>query len=314
MYAVIKTGGKQYRVAADDIIEIEKIKADAGDIVQFPDVLMIAGEGAPQIGTPTIAGASVAGEVLEQTRGDKVIIFKKKRRHNYRRKKGHRQELTVVRITEILTGGAKPSKSAAATGARTDAPVAAGIQAFRLLEAPEGVRDDLTRISGIGRTIAEKLNDHGIYHFWQLAALDAAEAKKIEDEIGFPGRIAREEWVAQAKELMAGAMPRAQVDRMGWEARKAGTFTRLAAAQGRPDDLSLIAGVGPKIERALHGYGIFHYWQIAAMGPTDAERFEKEIGFPGRVAREQWAEQARELMAGKKPRAKVDRAHQQAKT
>ena len=113
MYAVIRTGGKQYRVAPDDVIEVEKVSGDAGEIIQFNEVLMLGGEGAPQVGTPAIEGASVAGQVVEQKRGDKIIVFKKKRRKNYRRKKGHRQHLTAVRITEILTGGKKPSKAAA---------------------------------------------------------------------------------------------------------------------------------------------------------------------------------------------------------
>jgi len=109
MHAVIKTGGKQYRVAANDVIEIEKLSGKVGDWVQFSDVLMVDGK----IGKPTVKGASVAAEIEEQGRGDKIVIFKKRRRHNYRRKKGHRQELTTVRITEILTDGKAPSKSAA---------------------------------------------------------------------------------------------------------------------------------------------------------------------------------------------------------
>lgn len=113
MYAVIRTGGKQYRVAPDDVIEIEKIAGEAGEVVQFSEVLMLGGDGAPQIGAPTVSGACVAGQVVEQARADKIIVFKKKRRKDYRRKKGHRQHLTAVRITEILTGGKKPSKAAA---------------------------------------------------------------------------------------------------------------------------------------------------------------------------------------------------------
>jgi len=113
MYAVIRTGGKQYRVATDDVIEVEKLAGEAGEIIQFSEVLMLGGEGAAQIGAPTVSGASVAAQVLEQKRADKIIVFKKKRRKNYRRKKGHRQHLTAVRITEILTGGKKPSKAAA---------------------------------------------------------------------------------------------------------------------------------------------------------------------------------------------------------
>jgi large subunit ribosomal protein L21 len=113
MFAVIKTGGKQYRVAADDLLKVEKIKGEPGEIVQFGEVLVVGGEPAT-LGTPTVAGASVAAEVVEQGRGPKVIAFKKRRRKNSRRKRGHRQEFTLVRITEILTDGAKPSKAKAA--------------------------------------------------------------------------------------------------------------------------------------------------------------------------------------------------------
>jgi large subunit ribosomal protein L21 len=112
MFAVIRTGGKQYRVAPNDIIEVEKIAGRPGDVVELAEVLLLGGV-SPKTGSPTIAGALVAAEVLEQKRGDKVIVFKKKRRKNYRRTKGHRQELTALRITEILTDGKKPSKVAA---------------------------------------------------------------------------------------------------------------------------------------------------------------------------------------------------------
>ncbi|WP_196260155.1 50S ribosomal protein L21 [Pelagibacterium limicola] len=109
-FAVIKTGGKQYKVAANDLVRIEKIAGDAGEVVTFENVLMVG----DTIGVPLVEGALVAGEVVEQFRDKKVIIFKKKRRQHYRRKNGHRQELTLVRITEILTGGAKPSAKKAA--------------------------------------------------------------------------------------------------------------------------------------------------------------------------------------------------------
>jgi len=111
MFAVIKAGGKQYRVAAEDIIRIDRVSGQPGEIVEFGEVLMLGGD-TPQLGSPTIAGATVAGEVLQHTRGDKVIAFKKRRRQNSRRKRGFRHEFSVIRITEILTDGAKPSKEA----------------------------------------------------------------------------------------------------------------------------------------------------------------------------------------------------------
>jgi large subunit ribosomal protein L21 len=111
MFAVIKAGGKQYRVAAEDIIRVDRVSGQPGEIVEFGEVLVLGGD-TPQLGSPTIAGATVAGEVLQHTRGDKVIAFKKRRRQNSRRKRGFRHEFSVIRITEILTDGAKPSKEA----------------------------------------------------------------------------------------------------------------------------------------------------------------------------------------------------------
>jgi large subunit ribosomal protein L21 len=111
MFAVIRTGGKQYRVAAEDVIKVEKVKGDPGEIIQFGEVLVVGGDNVT-LGAPTIAGASVAAEVLEQGRGPKVIAFKKRRRKNSRRKRGHRQEFTLIRVTEILTDGATPTKAA----------------------------------------------------------------------------------------------------------------------------------------------------------------------------------------------------------
>jgi len=113
MFAVIRTGGKQYRVAAEDVITVDKVAAELGEIIQFGEVLLLGGDSV-KVGNPTVGGASVAGEVVEQGRARKVIAFKKRRRKNSRRKRGHRQEFTTVRITEILTDGRKPSAKAEA--------------------------------------------------------------------------------------------------------------------------------------------------------------------------------------------------------
>ena len=108
MFAVIKTGGRQFRVAPDDVLEIGKIAGDVGTIVQLSDVLMVGGD-TPVLGAPMVAGASVAAEVLQHKRGPKVISFKKRRRKNSRRKRGYRDELTLLRVTEILTDNATPT-------------------------------------------------------------------------------------------------------------------------------------------------------------------------------------------------------------
>ena len=123
MFAVFKTGGKQYRVAAEDVLKVDRIKGEPGEIVQFGEVLVVGGDSVT-LGAPTIAGAMVAAEVLDQTRGAKIIAFKKRRRKNSRRKVGHRQEFTVLRITEILTDGKKPTIEAKPK--RAPAPAAEG--------------------------------------------------------------------------------------------------------------------------------------------------------------------------------------------
>jgi large subunit ribosomal protein L21 len=121
MFAVFKTGGKQYRVAAEDVLKVDKIKGEPGEIVEFGEVLVVGGDSV-SLGAPTVTGATVAAEVLDQGRGAKIIAFKKRRRKNSRRKIGHRQEFTLLRITEILTDGKKPSKTPPPRPKRVAAP------------------------------------------------------------------------------------------------------------------------------------------------------------------------------------------------
>src|SRR5262245_14801919 len=139
MFAVIRTGGKQYRVAAEDVLKVDKVKGDPGEIVQFGEVLVVGGDNV-SLGAPTVAGASVAAEVIEQGRGPKVIAFKKRRRKNSRRKRGHRQEFTLVRVTEILTDGAKPTIAARSKAERK--PAAAEAAAAEADEPAEQAAPD----------------------------------------------------------------------------------------------------------------------------------------------------------------------------
>jgi len=202
MYAVIKTGGKQYRVAKDDVIQVEKLAGAAGDSVSLDEVLMIGGDGETLVGAPLLDGASVSAEVIEQGRADKIIVFKKKRRHNYRRKKGHRQELTTLKITDISAkGGAKPKKAAPKPAKEeTAAPDVAGV-APPALEGPDGEPDDLTKLSGVGPKLSEKLNGMGVYHFHQVAAWSPENVAYVDEHLNFKGRIERDGWIDQAKEL-----------------------------------------------------------------------------------------------------------------
>lgn len=138
MFAVIKTGGKQYKVAEKDVIRVEKLPGEKGEVLELDQVLMLGDGSAPTIGTPLVAGAKVSATVLDQIQGDKVIAFKKKRRHNYRRKKGHRQELTVLRIAEIMPDGSSrgPQAEAAAPAPATVEKAAEAPKADAAAEAP----------------------------------------------------------------------------------------------------------------------------------------------------------------------------------
>jgi len=226
MFAVIKTGGKQYRVAAEDELKIEKIEADAGEIVTFENVLMVGGD-APVIGAPLVEGASVAAEVLGQAREKTVYIFKKRRRQNSRRRNGHRQPYTMVRITEILTDGKAPSKKAAEKAEKkadaepvvaeevAETPAAAEIAATPeapaaeeavtpLFDTPEGAADDLKKISGVGPVLEKKLNALGITQYAQVSGFSADDIERVDAVLNFKGRIERENWIEQAKTLAEG--------------------------------------------------------------------------------------------------------------
>jgi large subunit ribosomal protein L21 len=219
MYAVIKTGGKQYRVAANDKILIEKLEGAAGDQIHFDQVLMVGNGADVAVGAPLVAGATVVGEIEKQARGPHLIIFKKRRRKHYRRRNGHRQDLTSVTITEILTGGAKPSaKAKAAKPAAVAAPIAdaapkaAAPKAAAPKAAAAAAGDDISLIGGIGPKIHKALTDMGITTFAQIAAWTPADVERIEGEVKQKGRVAREDWIEQAKELMAGKPPRSKTD------------------------------------------------------------------------------------------------------
>ena len=243
MFAVLKTGGKQYKVASGDTLVIEKIAGNTGETVQFNEVLMLGGD-APVLGAPLVEDAGVQAEILEQGKGPKTIKYvKRRRKHSSQRRRGHRQQLTTVRITDILTKGALKSGVAAAIGgagfvpaaaeeaapkakpakkkaapkaeakaeapkkaAKAEAPATAeAVKPANLLDAArDGKPDDLKKISGVGPKLEEKLHANGIFHYDQVAAWTAAEIAYVDDQLSFKGRIERDDWIGQAKELMKG--------------------------------------------------------------------------------------------------------------
>ncbi|MEE3360785.1 MAG: 50S ribosomal protein L21 [Pseudomonadota bacterium] len=209
MFAVLKTGGKQYKVQSGDTLRIEKLAADAGETVQFNDILMLGGDNTT-VGAPFVAGAAVQAEVIDQIKGDKVINFvKRRRKHSSKRTKGHRQQLTLVRVTDILASGGDKTGVKAAVGAGSVAGVAvasaapkAEKPAAKAAPAAAGA-DDLKQLSGVGPALEKKLHEAGVTSFAQIAAWTDADVEEFGEKLSFKGRIEREGWIEQAKELAA---------------------------------------------------------------------------------------------------------------
>ena len=215
MFAVLKTGGKQYKVASGDVLRVEKLAAQAGDKVQFNEVLMVG----DTVGTPIVEGAGVQADVIDQIKGPKTINYvKRRRKHSSQRKKGHRQQLTLVRITEILEKGAdKSGVMAAVNGAGVavtaapkakpaakkadDAPKAEKKAAPKKAEPKSDAADDLKQLSGVGPALEKKLHEAGVTTFAQIAAWTEDDVAAMDEKLSFKGRIEREGWIAQAQEL-----------------------------------------------------------------------------------------------------------------
>ncbi|MCV6824279.1 MULTISPECIES: 50S ribosomal protein L21 [Halocynthiibacter] len=233
MFAVLKTGGKQYKVQSGDVLRVERIAADAGETVQFNEVLMVGAT----VGTPNVEDAAVQAEVIDQIKGEKVIHFvKRRRKHGSQRTKGHRQKLTLVRITDILEKGASKSgvKAAQGTGsvpasvvaamadvtpkaknapakkaeakpaAKAEAKKPAAKKAAPKKAAAATGADDLKKLSGVGPALEKKLLDAGITTFAQIAAWTDADVAEFDEKLSFKGRIEREGWIEQAKEFAKG--------------------------------------------------------------------------------------------------------------
>ncbi|MEQ3626858.1 MAG: 50S ribosomal protein L21 [Celeribacter sp.] len=211
MFAVLKTGGKQYKVASGDILRVEKLAASAGETVQFNDILMVGGT----IGAPFVEGAGVQAEVIDQIKGEKLIHFvKRRRKHGSQRTKGHRQQLTLLRVTDILESGAADSGVKAAIGSgsvsgtteEAAAPAPKAKKAAPKKAAPKAAAggDDLKKLSGVGPALEKKLHEAGVTSFAQIAAWSDADAEEFGEKLNFKGRIEREGWIDQAKELANG--------------------------------------------------------------------------------------------------------------
>ncbi|WP_019960199.1 50S ribosomal protein L21 [Woodsholea maritima] len=197
MYAVIKTGGKQYKVAEGDKVRIDKIEGEAGDVVAFDQVLMLGGEDGVTVGSPVVDGAQVMGELVDISRGRKIIIFKKRRRQNSRRKNGHRQWSALVSISEIVVPGAQPKTKASSkpkVEKSADAPKAAAS------EGAASGHDDLKELTGVGPALEKKLVEAGVTSFAQIASWSEADIDALEAQVpGVKAKAEKGDWVAEAK-------------------------------------------------------------------------------------------------------------------
>ena len=210
MFAVLKTGGKQYKVQSGDVLRVEKLAAAAGDTVQFNEILMLGGD-APVLGTPNVDGAAVQATVIDQIKGEKLIHFvKRRRKHSSKRTKGHRQQLTLLRITDILAKGGDKTGVMAAVGAGSAPAVAAEAPKAKAKPAAKKAApkaeaavggDDLKQLSGVGPALEKKLLAAGVTTFAQIAGWTADDIAAMDEKLSFKGRIEREGWVEQAKKL-----------------------------------------------------------------------------------------------------------------
>ncbi|MDW3221614.1 MAG: 50S ribosomal protein L21 [Paracoccaceae bacterium] len=221
MFAVLKTGGKQYKVQSGDTLRVEKLAADAGETIQFNDILMLGGDKIV-VGAPFVKDAGVQAEVVDQIKGEKVINFvKRRRKHSSKRTKGHRQKLTLIKVTDILASGADKSGVKAAMGAGSVSATAVAAAAPKKAapkkaeakaETPKAKAepkaaagaDDLKQLSGVGPALEKKLIEGGVTSFAQIAAWTDADVAAMDEKLSFKGRIEREGWIEQAKELAKG--------------------------------------------------------------------------------------------------------------
>ena len=231
LFAVIKTGGKQYKVQTGDLLKLEKLAAHAGDKVQFNEIMLLGGD-KTVVGTPLVDGAAVQADVIDQIKGLKTIKFvKRRRKHGSQRTRGHRQHLTLVRITDILASGGQKSGVKSAIGARLGAadmekpaPLTKTTEKKssdskeeqtktatknsskaksdkKTKAADKKVLDDLKQLSGVGPALEKKLNAAGLTSFSQIAAWTAKDVAAMDDSLSLKGKIEKEGWVKQAKKL-----------------------------------------------------------------------------------------------------------------
>lgn len=280
MYAIVEIAGQQFKVAKDQQIYVHRLEEKEGANIKFDNILLVENDGKITVGAPAVTGASVSARVLEHLKGDKVIVFKKKRRKGYRKKNGHRQYLTKLEISAIsLSGSSTKKESKPAEKEEKVAKPAAKAEA----PSTKTANDDLTQITGIGPVHAKSLNDAGYTSFEQLASLTAKDIEKIAEIDGIStDKIEADDWKNQAAQL--------------------NNFNKLIANLGSAkasdkDDLTQINGIGPATEKDLNEKGIYTYGQISKIHVKDMEYLSAISGITReKIESEEWVKQAKALL------------------
>lgn len=275
MYAIVDIAGKQFKVEKDRFVYAPNVAGDAGASVEFDRVLLIEDDNGVEIGTPAISGARIAGKILEHGRGDKVIVFKKKRRKGYKKIQGHRQGYTKILIEDILLKGQKaspkqkeeaPKKEVAPK--KEEAPKAEAKPKKAPAADTSATQDDLKQINGLGPKFEEALHEHGITTFRQLVDLSSDEITKLSEDVdGITAEMLEDDWIPQAKELIAQS------------------------------DLKQISGIGPVFEEALNERGYHTLEQISQLTEEEMEALAEIDGLTADLIKnEDWVGQAKKLL------------------
>ena len=293
MFAVLKTGGKQYRVAEGDVLRVERLAAEAGDTIQFNDVLMLGGDKVT-VGAPMIDGAAVQADVIDQIKGEKLIHFvKRRRKHSSQRTKGHRQKLTLLRITSILASGGDASgvKAAQGAGSMTVAERAAATPASnksKVRSGNKGTKRESAKATQAKATESDASDGTSTATKVAVAAGAAAVAGAA---VAAGVAATRSDKPAKAVKAVKDAAS----DLVASGSKPSNLLTE--ARNGQPDDLKKISGVGPKLEGVLHENGVFHFDQIAAWGSDEIAYMDDTLSFKGRIERDGWIDQAKQFAA-----------------
>jgi large subunit ribosomal protein L21 len=265
MYAIVDIAGKQFKVEKDKSIYTPSLQGEEGASVEFDKVLLFEEDGKVNLGLPTVKGIKVTGKIVGHGKGDKIIVFKKKRRKGYKKKNGHRQGYTKVLIESIGTEGVKTKAADTAKKEKKEE---------KPVKAAEVNKDDLTKISGIGKVFEKDLNAQGISTYQQLSQLTAKDKQRLSEEIEGISEESLDDFVAQAKNLAAG--------------------------KPATDDLTKISGIGEVFIKVLYKHGIHTFEHLANLTDEDKQRLAEEIDGISEESLDDFIAQAKKLAKDKK--------------